>query len=174
MYDILLPLRLKWLLVLYIFFNVCPFDYTTVAGDKNIGLFDLRLWLNTQVGQMLQLAPTDRPKSVRNCCAVENSAAPLCNFNLHCRWFRGVCLTTSSDLTFLFKLSISVKISKSRKVPSDIIGEKSRKETANSGNLVSTIGAYESPTRDGTRGPEGYAFPAGMSQPLQMLNENHS
>ena len=27
---------------------------------------------------------------------------------------------------------------------------------------------------DGTRYPEGYAFPAGMSQPLQMVNENYS
>ena len=42
---------------------------------------------------------------------------------------------------------------------------------ASSSNLVSTIGAQSSPTMgDGTRCPEGYAFPAGMPHPLQMIN----
>ena len=46
--------------------------------------------------------------------------------------------------------------SKIEKVPSDIRGEKSSKDTASSRNLVSTIGALASPKMgDGTRCPEG-------------------
>ena len=43
---------------------------------------------------------------------------------------------------------------------------------ASSRNPDSTIGAQASPKkRDGTRCPEGSAFPAGMPHPLQMLHE---
>ena len=46
---------------------------------------------------------------------------------------------------------------------------------ASSRNLVSTIGALASPKMgDGTRCPEGQAFPAGMPHPLQMLHGNRS
>ena len=45
---------------------------------------------------------------------------------------------------------------KIEKVPRGIRGEKSRKDMASSGNLVSTIGALASPKMgDGTRCPEG-------------------
>ena len=46
--------------------------------------------------------------------------------------------------------------SKIEKVPRGIRGEKSSKDMASSGNLVSTIGALASPKMgDGTRCPEG-------------------
>ena len=65
--------------------------------------------------------------------------------------------------------------SKIEKVPRCIRGEKSSKDMASSRNLVSTIGALASPKMgDGTRCPEGKAFPAGMPHPLQMLHWNHS
>ena len=51
---------------------------------------------------------------------------------------------------------------KIEKVPRDIRGEKSSKDMVSSRNLVSTIGALASPKMgDGTRFPEGQAFPAG-------------
>ena len=50
------------------------------------------------------------------------------------------------------------------KVPRGIQGEKSSKDTASSGNLVSTIEAYASPKKgDRTWCPEGLALPADMS-----------
>ena len=65
--------------------------------------------------------------------------------------------------------------SKIEKVPRGIRGEKSSKDVTSSRNQVSTIGAQASSTMgDGTRCPEGLAFPAGMQHPLQMLIENHS
>ena len=64
---------------------------------------------------------------------------------------------------------------KIEKVPRGIRGQKSSKDMASSRNLVSTIGAQASPTMgDGTRCPEGKAFPAGMPHPLQMLHRNQS
>ena len=52
-YRFLLPLRLVWLLVccimrfIYKFLNVCPFDYTAVAGSGKVGPVN---WLITPVG----------------------------------------------------------------------------------------------------------------------------
>ena len=61
--------------------------------------------------------------------------------------------------------------SKIEKVPRGIRCQKSSKDMASSRNLVSTIGALASPKMgDGTRCPEGQAFPAGMPHPLQMLH----
>ena len=64
---------------------------------------------------------------------------------------------------FAFSLFLTMQIvSKIEKVPRGIRGEKSSKDMASSRNLVSTIGALASPKMgDGTRCPEGYAFPAG-------------
>ena len=67
--------------------------------------------------------------------------------------------------------------SKIEKVPRGIRGGKSSKDMASLRNLVSTIAAQASPTcsvGDGTRCPDGKAFPAGMPHPLQMLHGNHS
>ena len=70
-YRFLLPLRLGWLLVclfvFYKFWNVCPFDYTAVAGSGKVGPVN-------QVNHTSWVAvvtPTDRPKSVRNRCVIE-------------------------------------------------------------------------------------------------------
>ena len=38
---------------------------------------------------MTVVAPTDRPKSVRNRCVIELFVASLCNVDLHCLSFRG-------------------------------------------------------------------------------------
>ena len=67
------------------FFNVCPFDYTAVAGSWKVGPVN-------QVNHTSWVAvdtPTDRPKSVRNLCVIE--------------LFCGVCLCCHfALLTFLF------------------------------------------------------------------------
>ena len=73
-YRFLWPLRLGWLLVcdyirrfIYKFLNVCPFDYTAVAGSGKVGPAN-------QVNHTSQVAiitPTDRPKSVRNRSVIE-------------------------------------------------------------------------------------------------------
>ena len=64
--------------------------------------------------------------------------------------------------------------SKIEKVPRDIQGEKSGKDTTCSAKLISTIEHKQVLKRDGTRCPKGCAFPAGMPQPLQKLHPNHS
>ena len=52
---------------IYKFLNVCPFDYTAVAGSGKVGPVN-------QVNHTSWVAvvtPTDRPKSVRNRCLIE-------------------------------------------------------------------------------------------------------
>ena len=52
---------------IYKFLNVCPFDYTAVAGSGKVGSVN-------QVNHTSWVAvvtPTDRPKSVRNRCVIE-------------------------------------------------------------------------------------------------------
>ena len=57
---------------------------------------------------------------------------------------------------YMYKYLSAGKLSKIEKVPRGIRGEKSSKDMASSGNLVSTIGALASPKMgDGTRCPEG-------------------
>ena len=82
-------LRLEWLLVyvyirrfMYKFLNVCPFDYTAVAGSGKVGPVN-------QVNHTSWLAvvtPTDRSKSVRNRCLIELFVAlfvfSLCPFDI--------------------------------------------------------------------------------------------
>ena len=59
------------------------------------------------------------------------------------------------------------------KVSRDIQGEKSRKDTANSRKLVSTIGAYLSKSLKGrSQVSAGERLPSGMPRPLQMLHGN--
>ena len=45
-------------------FNVCPFDYTAVAGSGKVGPVTHTSW-------MTEVTPYDRPKSVRNRCIIE-------------------------------------------------------------------------------------------------------
>ena len=83
---------------------------------------------------MIAVAPTDRPKSARNCCVIEKICSVFedvycficgrrrvavaryrmiclilvytCTLTMHCLSFRGVCHTTASDLSpFLFKVN---------------------------------------------------------------------
>ena len=52
---------------IYKFLNVCPFDYTAVAGSEKVRPVN-------QVNHTSWVAvvtPTDRPKSVRNRCLIE-------------------------------------------------------------------------------------------------------
>ena len=47
------------------------------------------------------VTPTDRPKSVRNCCLIELFCGVVCVATLplwHFCWYRGVCHRTGSDL----------------------------------------------------------------------------
>ena len=68
-----MTLRLGWLLVclykeaIYKFLNVCPYDYTAVAGSGKVGPVNQvnhTSWMDI-------VTPTDRPKSVRNRSVIE-------------------------------------------------------------------------------------------------------
>ena len=82
---------------IYKFLNVCPFDYTAVAGSGKVGPVN-------QVNHTSWVAvvtPTDRPKSVRNRCLIELFCGVVCVFTLpfwHFRGCRGFCQRTESDL----------------------------------------------------------------------------
>ena len=83
-----------------LFLNVCPFDFTTVAGSGKVGPVN-------QVNNTSWVAvvtPTDRPKSVRNRCVIELFCDVICVVTLpfwHLCLCRGFCHRTKSDL-FLF------------------------------------------------------------------------
>ena len=77
-----------WLVVyirrfIYKFLNVCPFDYTAVAGSWKVGAVN-------QVNHTSWVAvvtPTDRPRSIRNCCVIEHFCGivfvlSLCPFDI--------------------------------------------------------------------------------------------
>ena len=79
------------------FLNVCPFDYTAVAGSGKVGPVN-------QVKHTSWVAivtSTERPKSVRNRSVIKLFVLSSCPFDM-C-WCRGFCLRTGSDL-FLFLL----------------------------------------------------------------------
>ena len=87
---------------IYKFLNVCPFDYTAVAGIGKVGPVN-------QVNQTSWVAvvtPNDRPKSVRNRYIIELLSGVVCVVILpfcHFCWLRGFCQRTESDI-FLFLL----------------------------------------------------------------------
>ena len=63
---------------IYKFLNVCPFDYTAVAGSGKAGPVN-------QVNHTSWVAVvtlTDRPKSVRNRCLIELFCGVVCVFTL--------------------------------------------------------------------------------------------
>ena len=114
-YRVLLPLRLGgcWFVVyirrfIYKFLNVCPFDYTAVAGSGKVGPVN-------QVNHTSWVAvvtPTDRPKSVRNRCVIELFCGVVCVVTLpfwHVCWCRGFCDRTESDLFLFLSMFIKVK-----------------------------------------------------------------
>ena len=78
---------------IYKFLNVCPFDYTAVAGSGKVGPVN-------QVNHTSWVAvvtPTDRPKSVRNRCLIELFCGVVCVVTLpfwHFRGCRGFCHRT--------------------------------------------------------------------------------
>ena len=82
---------------IYNFLNVCPFDYTAVAGNGKV-------WPINQVNHtswVVVVTSTDRPKSVRNICLIEHFCGVVCVFTLpfwHFRWCRCFCHRTESDL----------------------------------------------------------------------------
>ena len=95
-----------WWFVVYIrrfifkFLNMCPFDYTAVAGNGKVGPVN-------QVNHPSWVAVvtlTERPKSVRNRYVIELFCEVVCVATLpfwHFCWCRGFCHRTESDL-FLF------------------------------------------------------------------------
>ena len=89
---------------IYKFLNMCPFDYTAVAGSgkvRPVNQVNHTSWV-------VVVTPTDRPKSVRNRCVIELFCGVVYVVTLpvwHFCWWRGFCHRTESDL-FLFLLLI--------------------------------------------------------------------
>ena len=59
---------------IYTFLNVCPFDYTPVAGSGKVGPVN---HVN-HTSWVAVVSPTDRPKSVRNRCVIELFCGVVC------------------------------------------------------------------------------------------------
>ena len=59
---------------IYKFLNVCPFDYTAVAGSGKVGPLN-RV---NHTSWVAVVTPTDRPKSVRNRCVIELFCCVVC------------------------------------------------------------------------------------------------
>ena len=88
--------------------------YWTVLKEKKE-----EIWINAMKKHLYHtswvavVTPTNRPKSVRNCCLIELFCGVVCVATLplwHFCWYRGFCHRTGSDL-FLFVLK---KIKESR------------------------------------------------------------
>ena len=90
---------------IYTSLNVCPFDYTAVAGSGKVGLPVIN-----HTSCMTAVTPTDRPKSVRNDrCLIEPFCGVVCVVTLpfwHFYWCRGFIHRTESDLLLFFRLLI--------------------------------------------------------------------
>ena len=59
---------------IYKFSNVCPFDYTAVAGSGKVGPVNQV----NHTSWVTVVTPTDRPKSVRNRCVIELFCGVVC------------------------------------------------------------------------------------------------
>ena len=113
-YWFLWPLRLVWLLVWCLYKEV----YLQIFKCVSFWLHDCcKDWQGGPVNQVNHtswvavVTPTDRPKSVRNCCLIELFCCVVCVVSLpflHFCWCRGFCHRTGSDL-LLFVL-VSYKI----------------------------------------------------------------
>ena len=85
---------LGWLLVcclykeVYLqFLNVCPFDYTAVAGSGKVGPVNQV----NHTSWVAEVTSTDRPKSVRNRCVIELFCGVVCIVTcIHFRCVAGI------------------------------------------------------------------------------------
>ena len=85
---------------IYKLLNVCPFDYTAVAGNGKAGPVNQV----NHTSWVTVVTPTDRPKSVRNRSVIELFCGVFCVVTLpfwHLCWCMGFYHRTESDL-FLF------------------------------------------------------------------------
>ena len=100
--------------IIYKFINVCPFDYTAVAGNGKVGTVN-------QVNHTSWVAVVTqnyRLMSVRNRCVIELLCGVVCVVTLpfwHFCWCRGFCHRTESDL-FLFLLITKWKYKIKKKI----------------------------------------------------------
>ena len=90
---------------IYKFLNVCPFDYTAVAGSGKVGPVNQV----NHTSWVTVVTPTDRPKSVRNRCLIELFCGVVCVVTLpflHFRLCRGFCHRTESDLHLFVAINL--------------------------------------------------------------------
>ena len=112
-YWFLWPLRLVWLLVCCLYMEV----YLQIF--KCVSFWLHREWEGGPVSEvnhtswLVVVTPTDRPKSVRNCCLIELFCGVVCVVTLpfwHFCWCRGFCHRTGSDLLlFVFICKLFIK-----------------------------------------------------------------
>ena len=117
-YWFLWPLRLVWLLV------CCLYKEVYLQIFKYVSF-----WLHGCCGEweggpvnkvnhtswVAVVTPTDRPKSVRNCCLIELYCDVVCVVTLPCWhlcWCKGFCHRTGSDLLLFLLRSYSELLSK--------------------------------------------------------------
>ena len=94
------------------FLNVCPFDYTAVAGSVKVGPVNQV----NHTSWVVVVTLTDRPKTVRNRCKSNFLWRCLCcRFAFLTILCRGFCHRTESDL-FLFLLKMMARRTKYKHV----------------------------------------------------------
>ena len=84
---------------IYGFLNVCPFDYTAVAGSGKVGPVNQV----NHTSLVAVITPTDRPKSIRNRCVIEFFCGVVCVVTLslwHFCWCMGFCKGLSQISSF--------------------------------------------------------------------------
>ena len=102
-YWFLWPLRLVWLLVCCLYKEVYLQIFKYVLLITRL-LRGVGRWARKPVNHTSWVAvvtPTDRPKSVRNCCLIELFCGVVCVATLplwHFCWYRDFCHRTGSDL----------------------------------------------------------------------------
>ena len=103
-YWFLWPLRLVWLLVCWLYKEVYLQIFKCVSFWLHGCCGEWEGGPENQVNHTSWVAvvtPTDRPKSVRNCCLIEHFCGVVCVVTLtfwHFCWCRGFCHRTGSDL----------------------------------------------------------------------------
>ena len=88
---------------IYTFLNVCPFDYTAVAGSGRVGPVNRLTTPVDHTSWVAVVTPTDCPKSVRNRCVVEF----FCVVTLPFSAGDGAFVIGLSHISSFFSLSIS-------------------------------------------------------------------